>query len=311
MSEPGFTLVQLRYFAAAAKHLSMTVASRELMVSQSAVSTAVAQLERELGVQLLLRHHAKGLTLTVAGQTFYQRVLDFLAHGNELREVARQAGADLVGALAVGCFSTLAPFRLPGLLATFAELHPRVHVSVREGEHSALKVALRAGECEVALMYAYDLDEDIDHVVVDTARPYVLVGAEHPLAGAEDGKVSLSELAGRPMVLLDLPHSREYLQSVLRDAGIEPTVRHRTSGYETVRALVAHGHGFALLNQRPLHDTTYAGGRAISLELRDDIAALEIVVSWMRGVRLTGRARAFVGLCRSMYPNQGPSPAGG
>ncbi|MFC7503390.1 LysR family transcriptional regulator, partial [Nocardioides sp. GCM10030258] len=54
MAEVGFTLTQLRYFAAAAELGSMTAASRQLMVSQSAISTAVAQLEKELGVQLLL-----------------------------------------------------------------------------------------------------------------------------------------------------------------------------------------------------------------------------------------------------------------
>jgi DNA-binding transcriptional LysR family regulator len=299
VSEPSFTLVQLRYFEAAARHLSMTAASRELLVSQSAVSTAIAQLERELGVQLLLRHHARGLSLTTAGQAFHQRVLDFLAHGAELVEAARQAGTDLVGPLTVGCFTTLAPFRLPGLLAEFESRHPRVHVSLREGEHSALKAGLRSGEFEVALLYGYDLDDDIDRVVVDTAPPYALVSPGHRLARWK--RVALADLAGEPMVLLDLPHSREYLQSVLRGAGVEPEIRHRTTGYETVRALVAHGHGFALLNQRPSAESTYAGERAVPLALTDEVASLEIVVAWMRGVRLTRRAQEFVKLCRDLY----------
>nr|WP_040407762.1 LysR substrate-binding domain-containing protein [Amycolatopsis nigrescens] len=304
MSEPSFTLVQLRYFEAAARHLSMTAAARELVVSQSAVSTAIAQLERELGVQLLLRHHARGLSLTTAGQAFHQRVLGFLAHGAELVEAARQAGTELVGPLTVGCFTTLAPFRLPGLLAEFEHRHPRAQVSVREGEHSALKAALRTGECEVALLYGYDLDDDIDRLVVDTAPPYALVGAGHRLAARPDGQVSLAELADEPLVLLDLPHSREYLQSVLRAAGVEPEVRHRTTGYETVRALVAHGHGFALLNQRPPADMTYAGERAVPLMLRDQVEPLEIVVAWIRGVRLTRRAQAFAELCERLYASR-------
>ncbi|MDQ0383050.1 LysR substrate-binding domain-containing protein [Amycolatopsis thermophila] len=302
MSEPSFTLVQLRYFEAAARHLSMTAASRELLVSQSAVSTAIAQLERELGVQLLLRHHARGLSLTTAGQAFHQRVLDFLAHGAELVEAARQAGTELVGPLTIGCFTTLAPFRLPGLLAEFENRHPQVRVSLREGEHSALKAALRSGECEVALLYGYDLDDDIDREVVDTAPPYVLVSPGHRLAARKE--VALADLAGEPMVLLDLPHSREYLQSVLRGAGVEPQIRHRTTGYETVRALVAHGHGFALLNQRPPAESTYAGERAVPLALTDDVASLEIVVAWMRGVRLTRRAQEFVTLCRQLYAHR-------
>ncbi|HWN32199.1 MAG TPA: LysR family transcriptional regulator [Pseudonocardia sp.] len=301
MAEPSFTLVQLRYFAAAAAHGSMTAAARELMVSQSAVSTAVAQLEKELGVQLLLRHHARGLALTEAGRDFYQEVRGFLLHSGELAESARRAGDAVVGDLAVGCFTTLAPFRLPSLLAVFHERYPKVRVSVLEGEHARLKRALRAAECELALVYGYDLEDDIDRVVVDTAPPYALVSSAHPLAARDPAEVELRELAGEPMVLLDLPHSSAYLESILRDAGVEPVIRHRTSGYETVRAMVAHGHGFALLNQRPSHDTTYDGGRVVRLELRDPVEPLTVVLAWMRGARLTGRAQAFAATCRASY----------
>ncbi|MFC7344247.1 LysR substrate-binding domain-containing protein [Saccharopolyspora griseoalba] len=301
MNEPAFTLVQLRYFEAAARHLSMTAASNELMVSQSAVSTAIAQLEKEMGVQFLLRHHARGLSLTTAGEAFYKRVLDFLAHGAELVETARQSGTELVGTLTVGCFATLAPFRLPGLLAEFEARHPQVHLSLREGEHHALKSALRSGETELALLYGYDLDDDIDREVVGTVPPYVIVGGDHRLAQRKSREVSLQDLADEPMVLLDLPHSREYLQSILSDAGVEPRVRHRTSGFETVRAFVARGHGFALLNQRPESESTYSGARAVALALTDDVRPLEIVVASMRGVRLTRRAQEFRELCRGLY----------
>ncbi|GAA2363064.1 LysR family transcriptional regulator [Saccharopolyspora halophila] len=301
MNEPAFTLVQLRYFEAAARHLSMTAASNELVVSQSAVSTAIAQLEKEMGVQFLLRHHARGLSLTTAGEAFYKRVLDFLAHGAELVETARQSGAELVGTLTVGCFATLAPFRLPGLLAEFEARHPQVQLSLREGEHHALKSALRSGETELALLYGYDLDDDIDREVVGTVPPYVIVGEDHRLAQRKSREVSLQDLADEPMVLLDLPHSRDYLRSILSDAGVEPRVRHRTSGFETVRAFVARGHGFALLNQRPEFETTYSGARAVALTLTDDVRPLEIVVASMRGVRLTRRAQEFRELCRGLY----------
>ncbi|WP_407674944.1 LysR family transcriptional regulator [Phaeacidiphilus oryzae] len=67
----------------------MTSAARRLLVSQSAVSTAVAQLERALGVQLLIRHHAKGLSLTAAGARFLQESRNLLAHADELVETAQ------------------------------------------------------------------------------------------------------------------------------------------------------------------------------------------------------------------------------
>jgi len=301
VGDPAFTLVQLRYFAAAAKHGSMTEAARELVVSQSAVSTAVAALEKELGVQLLLRHHARGLTLTAAGRAFDQEVRNFLGNATQLVEAARQTGTSLVGSLTVGCFITLAPFRLPSLLATFQDRYPGVRVAVREGEHAALKAALRAGQCEIALMYGYDLDDDIDRVVLDAIAPYALVAADHPFAARPDRTVALAELAEEPMVLLDLPHSADYLQSVLWAAGVEPVIRYRSAGYETVRAMVAHGHGYALLNQRPAHNETYAGGQIVALRLRDEVEPLKVVLTWMRGTRLTRRAQAFAHTCRTLY----------
>ena len=292
MSDAGFTLVQLRYFAAAAELGSMTAAARQLTVSQSAVSTAVAQLEKELGVQLLLRHHARGLTLTAAGQEFYRELRSYLVHTGELAETARSAGEALVGELTIGCFSTLGPFELPRMLSACERDHPDIRVSVIEAEHAALKQALRAGRCELALMYGYDLDDDIDHVRVGDATPYVLVGRGHRLARRK--QVALAELAEDPMVLLDLPHSSDYLERLVASVGIRPRVRHRSSGFETVRALVAHGHGWSVLNQRPASPVTYDGAEVVTLEIRDAVEPLAIVLASMAGVRLTRRAQAFI-----------------
>jgi DNA-binding transcriptional LysR family regulator len=292
MAEVGFTLTQLRYFAAAAEVGSMTEASRRLRVSQSAISTAVAQLEKELGVQLLLRHHARGLTLTAAGEEFDRELRSYLVHTSELAEVARSAGQALIGDLTIGCFTTLGPFELPRLLAACEAKHPGIRIAVVEEEHAALKRSLRSGQCELALMYGYDLDDDIDHIRVGVAAPYVLIAKGHRLARRR--KVALKELAAEPMVLLDLPHSGQYLEHLVESAGVRPRVRHRTAGFETVRAMVAHGHGWSVLNQRPASDTTYDGAEVVTLEITDPIEPLEIVLASMHGVRLTARAQAFV-----------------
>jgi DNA-binding transcriptional LysR family regulator len=292
MADVGFTLTQLRYFAAAAEHGSMTAASRVLLVSQSAISTAVAQLEKELGVQLMLRQHARGLTLTAAGEAFYRELQGYLLQTRELAEIARTAGGATVGDLTIGCFTTLGPFELPRLLAACESEHPGIRITVVEDEHAALKQSLRGGGCEVALMYGYDLDDDIDRVGIGVAAPYVLLPTAHRLAGRSS--LALAELAEEPMVLLDLPHSREYFEQLARSAGLRPRVRHRTTGFETVRALVAHGQGWSVLNQRPVAAITYDGAELATVAISDAIEPLEIVLASMRGARLTARARAFI-----------------
>jgi DNA-binding transcriptional LysR family regulator len=293
-----FTLIQLRYFAVAAELGSMTAAARQLMVSQSAISAAVAHLERVLGLQLFVRHHARGLSLTRAGARFLSEAQSFLAHADELAEAARGLGGALAGELTVGCFTSLAPFYLPKLLTDFSARYPQVNVSVAEGQAEMLQQALLDGSCEIALLYDLGLAEEIETELLTAAPPYALVAAGHRLAGA--GGVHLADLADEPMVLLDWPLSREYFRSLLLRSGAEPRISHRTTSYETVRALVAGGHGFSILNQRPAADTTYDGGRVVALPLLDRLPPLPVVLAFLRGVRPTRRAAAFAARCRAV-----------
>ncbi|MFW6773504.1 LysR family transcriptional regulator [Nocardioides sp. CPCC 205120] len=292
MRNPAFTFVQLRYFAAAAELGSMTAAARDLNVSQSAVSTAVAQLEKELGVQLLLRHHARGLALTPAGRAFHAELRTFLAHTQELADSATNAGQELAGGFVVGCFDTLAPFWLPRLVTAYQRRYPSVSVDALEAEHAALKQHLRSGACEVALMYAYDLDSDLEATPVASVPPYALVPAHHPLA--QQREIHLRELADDPFVMLELPHTSAYFRSLFEAVGVEPRIRHRTAGYETVRSMVAAGHGYSVLNQKPTDDTTYAGTPLVTLALKDDLPPLDVVAVRIGNARPTRKATAFL-----------------
>ncbi|TQS30155.1 LysR substrate-binding domain-containing protein [Microbispora sp. KK1-11] len=296
VADVNFTLVQLRYFVTAAELGSMTAASRELMVAQSAISAAIAQVERELGVQLLIRHHARGLSLTRAGERFLVEAREFLSHAAALAQSARGLAGSLTGELAVGCLTTLAPFYLSRLLREFAEKYPGVRVSVAEGEISTMESALLDGRCEVALVYAIDLALDLDIRTLTRARPYALLPPEHPLARAET--VSLTDLAAEPMILLDLPRSRDYFRAIYPT---EPRVRFRTSSYETARSLVAGGHGYSILNQRADNDQTYDGGRVACVPISDDVPALDVVLASVRGVRPTARAVAFAETCQAFF----------
>ena len=59
-----YTLKQLSYFVTAADAGSITAAARQLHISQPSISAAIAQLESQFGLELFVRHHAQGLSLT-------------------------------------------------------------------------------------------------------------------------------------------------------------------------------------------------------------------------------------------------------
>jgi DNA-binding transcriptional LysR family regulator len=287
---PDVTITQLRYFVAAATHGSMTHAANEVRVAQSALSAAVAQLERQVGTQLFIRQRARGLVLTAAGEELLSDARAVLAHMDEVLDAARGRGEQVRGRIRVACFVTLGPFVLPELLADLAEHHPGIEVEVIETEAEALGTALRSGSAEIALTYDLGLGNEIERQVVADVEPHVILPPEHRLAGRS--RIHLADLENDPMVLLDLPHSREYFQQMLTSAGVTPLIRYRSGSYETVRGLVARGHGYSILNQRPVQDVTYGGGHVLPRPIADDLPPLSIVIARLSTVRPTARSRA-------------------
>lgn len=293
-----FTLNQLRYFNEVARHESMRIAAEELHVSQSAVSTAVAQLERGLRVQLFIRHPNRSVTLSSAGRQFAARTQSFLEGAAALTDEGSLLGGTLSGGLTVGVYAPIAPFRFPRVLTTFEEQHPGVDVDLVAGDLEEVRAALTSGACEVALMYAHGLGSGFETRVLETVLPHVFVAADHPAAGA--GAIRLADVADEPFIQLDLPYSRDYYDQLFRLVGVAPNVRYRFNDYETVRSFAAMGHGFALLNQHPT-PATYSGAHLVALELLDELPGIEVVVVWPAHMRLTRRAEAFVRACTAHY----------
>lgn len=284
------TLTQLSYFSACAKTLNMTAASQELHVAQSAVSTAVSQLERALGTTLFIRQHSKGLILTTAGESLLrdtQRLFGLLSETIDTIQTDRD---EVSGEITLASFHTLTPFLIPPLLHRLQQRHPDLTVSVREGDYEQNLADLRGGRAEVAITYALRDADGIAQQVVGCATPYAALHTDHPLASRST--VSLEELSAEPFVLLDLPDSNEYFLSLFSAAGLTPKLAYRTKNYEAVRSFVAMGLGFSILNQRPRTEETYTGNRIATVELSGKVRSLDVTIASLAQVEQTARARA-------------------
>lgn len=294
------TLRQLEYFVASAELGSMTAAAERVRLSQSAISTALADLEKTLGVQLLIRH-ARGLSLTPAGERVLADARRLMGAVEDLHASARDIGQALKGRLRVGCYSTLAPILLPRVIADFMEANPQVELEILEGSHGYLHEQLRSGGCEVALMYDYDFKEgslpsDLVASTVMTAPPHLLVHQAHPLARRR--KVRLADAVQDPFILFDLQPGGEYFLEIFAKLGLEPDVRLRTQSFEMVRSLVARGLGFSMLTQRTAISTSYENREFVVKPLADPLPSLNIVVAQLAATRPTRRAIAFARQCR-------------
>jgi DNA-binding transcriptional LysR family regulator len=294
-----FTLKQLRYLVAVAQTGNVSVAARNLFITQPALSSAVAQLESSVGLPLLIRHHARGISLTPAGRQFLAQARGLLGHADELELFGKELGNSVSGELALGCFTTIAPFFLPNLLKTAKLSYPELQIQLAEGTLDQVQASLLAGETEIGLVYDIDLDHKLATEELTRVHPHVLMASNHRLA--HKPVVSLSELTAEPMILLDLPHSRDYFRNLFLDAGTEPKIGHRTQSFELVRGLVGRGHGYSVLNLQPRSNQTYDGGRVKCIPILGPTTDLPIVITWLDNLQLTRRAQAFVSECRVFF----------
>lgn len=292
------TLTQLSYFAECARTLNMTVASGELHVAQSAVSTAITHLERALGAPLFIRQHSKGLVLTAAGEKLLRDSRKIFSQLTETIDSIREDQTQVQGAISIACFTTLSPVVLPGLLQRLAKKHPKLTVDVVEGDYTENLQALRSGQVELAIDYTLSSADDIRRQHVGEAKPYVLVAADHPFS--DRGEIALSELADEEYILLNLPNSSDYFLAMLRHAGLSPRVRHQSSSFEAVRSMVAAGLGFSILNQRPRSGTAYTGEELAILEIVDEVPSLHIVVDSLAQFEPSTRALAVAAEVRDL-----------
>ena len=98
-----YTLRQLTYLVAVADHGSVTAAANALYTSQPGVSNAIAQLEALFGLQFFVRHHARGVSPTPAGQSFIAAARNLLLHAEDLEQQAQEISQSLRGAITLGC----------------------------------------------------------------------------------------------------------------------------------------------------------------------------------------------------------------
>ena len=293
-------LRQVEAFVAAAERGSMTAAAERLGVSQSAVSRAVAALERSLGTTLFLRHRGRGLTPTAAGRDLLLPARNLMADADAMLARADVIGRGLSGRLTVGCFGTGAPLVLPALMETFERRHPGMTLDFVEGATDVLEAALLEGRCELALMYDVGLHVELVKEPLYSTVPYALFSPAHPLA--RRASVTLAELAGHEFVVLDAAPVHEHQIGLFAHAGVTPNVRHRTSSYELLRSLVARNLGFTLLISRPYGDVSYEGRPLVAVPLSGEVKSVEVILARAPGVRATLRAQAFAQHCRELLP---------
>ena len=145
------TLKQLRYFLALTETGHFGRAADSCFVSQSAFSSAIAELENLLGTQLVDRTN-RTVTITAIGQNIAVQARLCLRDVESLVEMARGECEPLCGELRLGVIPTIAPFLLPKALPRLRKKFPQLDLYLTEDQTQRIYGRLMDGELDVILL---------------------------------------------------------------------------------------------------------------------------------------------------------------
>jgi len=241
-------LRHLRYFRAVAEELHFGRAAERLHIAQPPLSQQIRQLERELGVALLVRT-TRSVELTAAGVAYLSRAVRILDAVDDAGEQARRIAKGVEGQLAIGCVGSATYSLLPRLVRALGETLPGIEVSVRgEMLAPAQLAALAAGEIDLALLRPPVPQTGLITETVRRDRLLAALPADHPLAGRHD--LLVRELHDEDFIA-HAGQGRSVMHSVLTavcaDAGFVPRLRHEVMETSTLVTLVAAGLGVAIV----------------------------------------------------------------
>ncbi|MDA1259468.1 MAG: LysR substrate-binding domain-containing protein [Planctomycetota bacterium] len=173
------TIRQLEYFVALAETENFGRAAEQCFVTQPALSTQVAQLEKSLGVQLVER--GRKATLTPAGEIVVVRARRILEEVRELHEGAASFRGPLVGRVRLGAIPSVSPYLLPRALPRIRERYADLQLVLREAPTRELLQALHAGDLDLLLLALGEDFGPVDEMELGADRFLLLAPSGHPL----------------------------------------------------------------------------------------------------------------------------------
>ena len=177
-----FSQGQLRYFVTVSEEGQITRAAKQAHLAQPALSQAIAQLEGEIGVELLTRH-PRGVTLTDAGEAFLVKARAVLAAEAETAQTALALRRAASNAITIGFIGPPPMLSSPELFGAFAERHPHAQISFLDLPFPRRQTSSWLAEVDVAFCHAPTVEPGICVQPVRVEPRALVAHRAHLLAG--------------------------------------------------------------------------------------------------------------------------------
>lgn len=252
------SIKQINYALAVGKTLHFKKAAELCNVSQSALSTAISEMENQLGLKVFERNN-KHVLITDAGEQVLAKARTIKLELDELMQLSQASKAPLTTPMSLGVIPTIGPYLLPKVLPAVRQEYPEFRLKIIEGQSHELVDKVRSGDLDAAILaLPYPLEGLISFEFWQEDFYWVSHKDESP---AQAGEITTSELELDKLMLLKEGHCLKdhalaacKLKSLKQESGFDSTSLH------TIVQMVAGKLGTTLVPemalQQLLHDAS-------------------------------------------------------
>ena len=288
----NYELYKVFYYVATT--LSFSEASKQLFISQSAVSQSIKQLETALQARLFARN-PRGVTLTGEGQMLYQYVrsaLGLLATGEDKLTQAQQL---LLGTLVIGASDTVTSFFLTPYLDAFHRKYPGIRLKIVSGRSAKVLSMLKSGAVDIAFASS-PMDPAMDCFPCFSTHAVFVAGREYPCDF--DHVHTYAEIAAFPLILLERKaSSRVFLEQEFLKAGVSLSPEIELSSRSLLVSLSRIGLGVAGVTQEFVEKELESGDIRL-LKTDFEIPSRSVDMCTLQDVAPSAAATAFMEMVR-------------
>lgn len=296
MLESRVSLRQLRYFVDVVEQRGFTAAARVLHVAQPALSRQVAQLEDDLGEQLLVRL-SDGVIPTEAGRRLYDLARAVLERVNGAREEVQGRPSEPQGRVSVALPSTGGTDLITELVRRCAQELPKVSLQIIDGVSMQTGHVIESGMVDIGVVPNADEVPGIEAEPLFTEHLFLVRRAGGPVQPAE---IPLSRLAELPLVLAPRTlHMRRYLDRQAAARGLTLNLVHEQRSPNTIAGFVLAGLGATVTNWPSVREF-FPDGHVIAQRIVQPELCRTVVIGHAAARPLTQAARATYDLLKAL-----------
>lgn len=189
---------RLKVFISVARNLSFTQASRELHITQPAISKHVRELELQYGTRLFERRNSQ-IRLTKAGALLLMHAERLIEGYNLLEFEMNQLNSTFSGELRVGASTTISQYLAPSLLSLFIKRYPHIKLTLISGNTREIEKALEEGRIDLGIVEGNHRQQGFRYLPF-MEDEIVLVSRQDSVHG-ETECITLEQLSTMPLVL--------------------------------------------------------------------------------------------------------------